>query len=88
MHSDYTIRQKENKEYRYTGNVPVTSANRCYSYKYSKMITIAMLGRESNSTITPHSPTEKALLGAQLPWAPSLLIFSSHADGTGHFSYK
>ena len=31
-------------EYSLAGNVPVTSANRCNSYKYSKMITIARLG--------------------------------------------
>jgi hypothetical protein len=56
---------------------PVTLANRLDSYKYSKILITARLGSVSSSTTTPHSPTEKALHGAQLPWVPSLLISSA-----------
>ena len=56
---------------------PVTTANQFDSYKYSKLLITARLGSVSSSTTTPHSSTEKALHGAQLPWVPSLLISSA-----------
>jgi hypothetical protein len=55
----------------------MSTANCLDSYKYSKILITARLGSVSSSAAIPHFSTEKALLGAQLPWVPFLLISSA-----------
>ena len=66
----------------------MSTASSLNSYKYSKILITAMLGSVSSPTATPHSCTEKALLGAQLPWVPFLLILRSEPGDSPHLEVQ
>jgi hypothetical protein len=55
------------------GSRAMSTANSFNSYNYSKILIAARLGSVGSSAAIKHFSTEKALLGAQLPWAPFLL---------------
>ena len=56
------------------GRRAMSTASRFNSYKCSEILITTRLGSLSSSAATPHSTTEKAFMGAQLPWVPYLLI--------------
>ena len=59
------------------GRWAMSTANSLDSYNYSEILIAARLGGVGSSAVITHSSTEKALLGAQLPWAPFLLTHLS-----------